>query len=45
MGNTLEVISRERFEGPVTIQVQSQEPIIIGHKMASHILVEFFDDP
>ena len=45
MGNTLEVISHERFEGPVTIQVQSQEPIIIGHKMASHILVEFFDDP
>ncbi len=44
MGNTLEVTARERFEGPLTIQVGSQEPIIIGHKMASLILVEFFDN-
>ena len=44
MGNTLEVIARERFEGPLTIRVGSQAPKIIGHKMASLILVEYFDN-
>lgn len=43
MGNTLEVVARERFEGPLTVRVDAEELLILGHKMASHILVEFFE--
>ncbi len=43
MGKTLEVVARDPFEGPITVQVQSQAPMTIGHKMASFILVEFFE--
>ena len=43
MGMTLEVVARDPFEGPITVQVQSQARMTIGHKMASFILVEFFE--
>ena len=43
MGKTLEVVARDPFEGPITVQLQSQAPMTIGHKMASFILVEFFE--
>ena len=43
MGETLRVISRDPFEGPITVEMPACPPMIIGHKMASCILVEFFD--
>ena len=43
MGKTLEVVARDPFEGPITVLLQSQAPMTIGHKMASFILVEFFE--
>ena len=39
----LEVIARDPFDGPITLKIQSGMPMIIGHTMASFILVEFFD--
>ncbi len=43
MGKALEVIARDPFEGPITLKIQSGSPIMIGHGLASFILVEFFD--
>ena len=43
MGKALEVIARDPFEGPITLKIQSENPIIIGHLLASFILVEFLD--
>ena len=43
LGEVLRVVSRDRFEGPLTVEAPSRPPMIIGHKMASCILVEFFD--
>lgn len=43
MGKVLEVIARDPFEGPITLKIQSGNPIMIGHGLASFILVDFFD--
>lgn len=43
IGKALEVIARDPFEGPITLKVQPGHAIIIGHTLASFILVEFFD--
>lgn len=43
MGETIEVVERDPFDGPVTVRLGAEETQTIGHKMASAILVEFFD--
>ena len=43
MGKILEVVERDQFEGPIKVRVQSESTQTIGFKMASAILVEFFD--
>ena len=43
IGKALEVVARDPFEGPITLKVQPGHSIIIGHTLASFILVEFFD--
>ena len=43
IGKALEVTARDPFEGPITLKVQPGHSIIIGHTLASFILVEFFD--
>ncbi len=43
LGKTLEVIAHDPFEGPLTIRLHPENSIIISYKMASLILVEFFD--
>lgn len=41
IGRTLEVVARDRFDGPVQVVVKPQNAQTIGFKMASFILVEF----
>lgn len=43
LGKALEVIARDPFEGPITLKIQSGNPMIIGHALASFILVEFLE--
>ncbi len=43
LGKALEVIARDPFEGPITLEIQSGNPMIIGHSLASFILVEFLE--
>ena len=43
LGETLRVVARDPFEGPITVKAPARPPMIIGHKMASCILVEVFD--
>ncbi|MDE2774942.1 MAG: metal-dependent transcriptional regulator [Chloroflexota bacterium] len=43
MGETLEVVERDPFDGPVTVRLGASKTQTIGYKMASAILVEFID--
>lgn len=43
MGETLEVVERDPFDGPVTVRLGAAGTQTIGYKMASAILVEFID--
>ncbi len=43
LGRTLEVVERDPFEGPIKVRLQSESTQTIGFKMASAILVEYFD--
>jgi len=43
MGETLEVVERDPFDGPVTVRLGAAKTQTIGYKMASAILVEFID--
>ena len=43
LGKALEVTARDPFEGPITLKIQSGKPMIIGHALASFILVEFLE--
>ena len=43
LGKALEVIARDPFEGPITLKIQSGNLMIIGHALASFILVEFLE--
>lgn len=43
LGKTLQVVARDPFEGPITVEIQAQAALIIGYRMASLILVEFFE--
>lgn len=43
LGKALEVTARDPFEGPITLKIQSGNPMIIGHALASFILVEFLE--
>lgn len=43
LGEQLRIVSRDPFDGPITVEVPLLPPMIIGHKMASCILVEVFD--
>ena len=44
MGETLEVVERDPFEGPIQVRFSSERTQIIGYKMACAILVETVDD-
>ncbi len=41
MGQGLEVLERDSFEGPLTLRLAEGGQQVIGHKMAASILVEF----
>lgn len=43
MGETLEVVERDPFDGPVTVRLGGAGTQTIGYKMASAILVEFIE--
>ena len=40
MNAELEVVARDPFEGPITLKMKDDEKVIIGHAVASSILVE-----
>ena len=40
MGERVEVIARDAFEGPLTLRLSDRRREVIGHKMASEILVD-----
>ena len=43
LGADLEIVSRDPFDGPIQLKMESHNPIIIGHNVASAILVEVID--
>ena len=45
MGEPMKVIARDRFEGPITVEAGDGTQLIIGHKMASGIMVEVLERP
>lgn len=43
MGVDLQVLTRDPFEGPITLQMADESNMVIGHTVASSILVEELD--
>ena len=44
MDAELEMLARDPFEGPITLKMQDNEQIVIGHAVASVILVETIEN-
>lgn len=43
MGTELEMLARDPFDGPITLKLDSEPQMVIGHSVASAILVEILD--
>jgi len=43
MGTQIEVVARDPFEGPITLQMEDNNKMIIGHSLAVAILVELIE--
>jgi Fe2+ transport system protein FeoA len=40
MGTKLKIIARDPFDGPITLQMEDDSELIIGHAIAVTVLVE-----
>lgn len=45
IGTEIEILAHDPFDGPITVQLDHSSQVIIGHPIASVILVELIDNP